>query len=365
MRWQEMLHQSFTRAEDLTALLEMTPEEEKRMEEILELYPMSIPSYYLSLVDLSDPEDPIRKMCIPSVYETDLDGAFDTSGEASNTVMPGLQHKYLQTALVLSTSNCAMYCRHCFRRRLVGLSDDEVGKNIDAMVDYIRDHEEITNVLISGGDSFMNSNETIERYLKSLCDVEHLDLIRFGTRIPVVLPMRITEDPELQSILAEYNRKKPIYVITQFNHPRECTPQAKEAIGLLLRMGIVVKNQTVLLKGVNDDPRVLGELLRNLTRMGVVPYYVFQCRPVTGVKNQFQVPLEQGVRIVDEAKNLQNGQGKCFRYAMAHETGKIEILGKGEDGRMLFKYQQAKDPADWSRIFTRKLEEGQCWLDDE
>ena len=127
-------------------------------------------------------------------------------------------------------------------------------------------------------------------------------------------------------------------------------------------MGIVVKNQTVLLKGVNDDPKVLGQLLRELTAAGVVPYYIFQCRPVRGVKNQFQVPLEKGVRIVDEAKNMQNGQGKCIRYCMSTPRGKIEILGQLPDGKMLFKFNQAKDPADAAKIMMLDLEPGQCWL---
>ena len=208
----------------------------------------------------------------------------------------------------------------------------------------------------------MMSNRMIRRYLETLTAMDHLDLIRFGTRVPVVFPDRVLQDPELQEMFREYADKKQLYIVTQFNHPRELTAKAKEVIRLFLKMGIVVKNQTVLLKGVNDDPKVLGQLLRELTAAGVVPYYIFQCRPVRGVKNQFQVPLEKGARIVDEAKNMQNGQGKCIRYCMSTPRGKIEILGQLPDGKMLFKFNQAKDPADAAKIMMLDLEPGQCWL---
>ncbi|HIY02091.1 MAG TPA: KamA family radical SAM protein [Candidatus Blautia faecipullorum] len=352
----------YTKASEIKDYLGLTEEEEKQMQVILERFPMSVPDYYLSLIDKNDPADPIRRMCIPSLTETDLSGDFDTSGEADNTVQTGLQHKYTQTALVLSTNCCSMYCRHCFRKRLVGVDNTETAKQFDSMMQYIEEHKELTNVLVSGGDSLMLPNHMIRKYLQRLTAMEHLDLIRFGTRIPVVFPDRVLKDPELQEIFREYADKKQIYIVTQFNHPKELTPQAKEVIRIFRKMGIIVKNQTVLLKGVNDDPKVLGQLLRDLTAAGVVPYYIFQCRPVRGVKNQFQVPLEKGVRIVDEAKNMQNGQGKCIRYCMSTPRGKIEVLGQLPDGKMLFKFNQAKDSADAGRIMMLDLEPGQCWL---
>ena len=352
----------YTTASDVRDYLGLSDEEEKQMQVILEHFPMSVPEYYLSLINKDDPNDPIRRMCIPSLTETDLSGDFDTSGEADNTVQTGLQHKYTQTALVLSTNCCAMYCRHCFRKRLVGIDDKETAKNFENMMQYIREHKELTNVLVSGGDSLMMPDKMIRRYLEELTSMEHLDLVRFGTRVPVVFPDRILKDTELQDMFREFADRKQLYIVTQFNHPRELTPKAREVIRLFLKMGIVIKNQTVLLKGVNDNPEVLGLLLRKLTAAGIVPYYIFQCRPVRGVKNQFQVPLEKGVRIVDEAKNMQNGQGKCIRYCMSTPRGKIEILGQLPDGKMLFKFNQAKDPADAARILTLELEPGQCWL---
>ena len=189
---------------------------------------------------------------------------------------------------------------------------------------------------------------------------------RFGSRLPVTLPERIYGDAELLDMFAEYSKKKTLIVVTQFNHPRELTEKAALAVRSLLERGIQVRNQTVLLRGVNDSGEVLGELLSGLTRIGVSPYYIFQCRPVTGVKGRFQVPLAEGCRIVDEAKSRQNGIGKSVRYAMSHPRGKIEIIGRlPGSGEMIFKFHQAKNPDELARIFTLPLEGHETWLDDE
>lgn len=358
---------SFTRVSQLSEILKLRDPEIQRMGEILRRYPMRITPYYLSLIDWEKGEsDPIRRMCIPSVQETDMSGSFDTSGEGSNTVMRGLQHKYHETVLILSTSRCAMYCRHCFRKRLVGADKEaEAQGEIAAMAAYVSAHPEINNVLISGGDAFMNDNGVILEYLERFCVIDSLDFIRFGTRIPVVLPERIYEDEELLSMLSAYGKKKQLYVVTQFNHPREITEQSIRAVKELMAAGVVLRNQTVLLKGVNDDPAVLGELLRGLTSIGVLPYYIFQCRPVTGVKNQFQVPMLKGIDIVEQARNMQNGQGKTVRYCMSHPLGKIEFIGKLHEQRLLMKFHQAKSDADAGRIFTVDVGENDSWLPED
>lgn len=231
MNWREELRSNITKAEELRGYLKLSDEETSRLEAILEHFPMTITRYYLSLINWDDPKDPIRRMCIPSIEENDMTGKFDTSGEADNTILPGLQHKYNETVLILSTHRCAMYCRHCFRKRLVGISDDETADNVAEMADYIRQHAEISNALISGGDAFLNSNAVIRRYLELFSDIEHLDLIRFGTRTPVVLPARIYDDPELLETLQTYSQRKKIYVVTQFNHPAELTGEAKKSGG--------------------------------------------------------------------------------------------------------------------------------------
>ena len=353
----------YTSVSEIGGRLGLSRQEADKLSSIVETYPLAVPEYYFSLIDPKDPDDPIRKMCIPSGEEMDGAGERDTSGESDNTVAIGLQHKYPQTVLILSTNHCAMYCRHCFRKRMVGATEEEINKNFLDTVRYIKAHPDVNNVLITGGDALMLSREMLARYLEAFTAMDQLDFVRLGSRIPVVFPQRVLEDEALQALLKKYAAKKQIFLITQFNHPREVTEEAAQCVRVFREMGIVVRNQTVLLKGVNDDPAILGELMKRLTRIGVLPYYVFQCRPVRGVKNRFQVPLVEGAWIVDEAKAMQNGQGKAFRYCMSTPKGKVEILGQLDDGRMLFKFHQAKDPANNARIFAMDLAEDQCWID--
>lgn len=239
MNWKQMLRGSIRDVEGLRKVLPMDDTEAVQMEKIIEKYPLCINPYYLSLINRDDPKDPIRKMCVPDIYEFSEGGQEDTSGEAENTVIQGMQHKYKQTALILSTNQCAMYCRHCFRKRMVGASSEEIASQLPAMADYVRSHKEINNVLISGGDAFLNSNETILKYLRYFASIPTLDFIRFGTRVPVVLPQRIYEDDELLRILENYSEKKQIIIVTQFNHPRELTPEAIQAIRDLRNVGCI------------------------------------------------------------------------------------------------------------------------------
>ncbi|MDO4540843.1 MAG: KamA family radical SAM protein [Syntrophomonadaceae bacterium] len=363
MKWQEELKCNITTADQLAGYLPLSSEEIDDINHIIREYPMSIPRYYLGLIDGEDPDDPIRKLCVPAVTESMRGGSLDTSGELQNTKIEGLQHKYGQTALILSTHLCAMYCRHCFRKRLVGMNESENARRFDDIVQYIAEHEEIDNVLISGGDAFMNSNRMLEKYLQKLTAIEHVKLIRFGSRTPVVMPSRISSDQEFLDILYHYGQKVQIYVVTQFNHPRELTPEAREAIDMLLARKIIISNQTVLLNAVNDDPATLAQLMNELTHCSIVPYYLFQCRPVTGVLDQFQVPLLRSCDIVREAQAMLNGHAKRFRYIMSHVTGKIEIIGRKDD-TVLFKYHQAAHEKDNGRMFAIKPSRDQCWLPD-
>ncbi len=331
MEWCE--EKRFTEAAQISDYLKLSREEERQMQKIVEVYPMAVTSYYLSLVDPEDTEDPIRKMCIPTLRESDWEGEFDTSGEASNTVEVGLQHKYRETALILSTNHCAMYCRHCFRKRLVGMSDEEISKNFDAAVSYIAAHKEVSNVLITGGDSMMLSDDMIEKYLQAFTQMEHLDLIRFGTRIPVVFPDRILKDERLQEILRTYAKKKQIYTATQFNHPQGTDGKARRLLRLLTEMGIVIKNQAVLLKGVNDSPRVLGQLLKDLTASGVVPYYVFQCRPVPGSEKSVSGTTERGNPHCRRSKKYAERTGKMHPLLYVAAPGQGRGSGRASKWR--------------------------------
>ena len=325
---------------------------------------MSITKYYLSLIDPNDPNDPIRKMAVPSKWEMDVSGSYDTSGESESTKMVGLQHKYSQTALLLATNVCGMYCRHCFRKRLVGVSTSEVLANLENAIRYIKEHQEVNNVLITGGDPFLLDTHILERFLIGLSEIPHLQFIRFGTRTPVTFPDRINLDDSLLELLSRYSDKdRRIYIVTQFNHPREITPQSIEAVDRLIRSGVVINNQTVLLRGVNDNPGVLGELQNRLVGIGVCPYYIFQCRPVKRVKKHFQVPLAEGYRIVEEAKGMMNGHSKRFKYIMSHWTGKIEILAV-MGNEIYLKYHQTRDPRNIGKVFKKRLTPTAGWLDD-
>ena len=363
-KWKAILQSSIRDAASLREMLNLTDEEVNSIQAIAEDYPMCVNPYYLGLIVPDDPNDPIRRMSIPDAAEFVSGGNADTSGEASNTVVRGMQHKYRQTALILSTNQCAMYCRHCFRKRMAGKENqDETAVDIYAMAEYVRVHPEINNVLISGGDAFLNSNDTIRKYLEVFSEIPSIHYIRFGTRTPVVLPQRITEDEELVRILHEYGTKTQIIIVTQFNHPRELTGEAKKAVRILHQNGCVIRNQTVLLKGVNDNEQTLADLMNGLVSAGVIPYYLFQCRPAAGVKNQFQVPIRKAVDIVDGAKKHMSGQAKGFRYAMSHPTGKIEILGNTGQG-VLFKYHQAKHDDNHARYIVKNLSPNDCWLDE-
>jgi len=364
MAWEKELEESISTIAQLGDYIELTPEMEQQLQKIVAIHPMRITQYYMSLIDKYDPNDPIRKMAVPSEEELNLLGSYDTSGEQENTMMSGLQHKYAQTALVLATNRCATYCRFCFRKRLVGLPTEEILQRFNDAVKYIENHEEINNVLISGGDPFVLSTGVIKEFLEKLSTISHLDFIRFGTRVPVTFPDRILEDDELVTLLKNNSQEnRRLYVVTQFNHPREITQKATDAVSRLIRSGVILDNQTVLLKGVNDDPETLAELQNKLVSIGVIPYYLFQCRPVKRVKNNFQVPLYKGYEIVEAAKKKLNGHSKRFKYIMSHQTGKIEIVGVMED-YIYFKYHQAKAHEDIGKFFKRKINKTAGWLDE-
>lgn len=366
MPWREKLKNNISTVEQLKKHIDLSTKERKKIQKIIEKHPMGISQYYMSLIQEkgSYDHDPIKRMIVPQIEELNLEGSYDPSGEEQNTKMPGLQHKYVQTALILATNRCAAYCRYCFRKRLVGLPSEEILRRLNDAIRYIDKHKEINNVLISGGDPFILPTGVIKKLLEKLSVIDHLNFIRFGTRVPVVFPERILEDIEFVDILKENSHKKRrIYVVTQFNHPREITEKSTEAVSRLIESGIIVNNQTVLLKGVNDDSEILSELLNKLVSIGANPYYVFQCRPVKRVKYHFQVPLYRGYFIVEEAKKGLNGHSKRFRYVMSHRTGKIEILGIIDDS-FIFKYHQAKNPKNLGRIFTRRVSKTAGWLDD-
>ena len=365
MVWQKELRNNIRTIDELKKYIALTKTEERKLKKVVKIHPMSITRYYLSLINKKDKNDPIRKIIVPAVEELDVAGSYDTSGEKDNTKMVGLQHKYGQTALIISTSRCPAYCRFCFRKRLVGLDSEELLTRFNDAVKYIKKHKEIDNVLISGGDAWMLPTRIIKKFLNMLEPIQHIQYIRFGSRMPVTFPDRILKDPELLKVLKKHSMKKDIYLVTHFNHPNEITTKSKKAIKKILDSGVAVNNQTVLMKGVNDNSKVLSDLLNNLIEIGVLPYYVFQCRPVSRVKHHFQVPLYDGYQIFEESKRKVKGHILCKRlkYVMSHKTGKVEIIGiKGNE--IYLKYHQARNPKNLGKFFTKKLTKEAAWLDE-
>jgi lysine 2,3-aminomutase len=334
----------------------------ENMRLVADKYPLRITSYYLNLINWDDPDDPIRRIAIPSCGEEKASGSFDTSGELRNTKLRGLQHKYRETALILTTNICSVYCRHCFRKRLVGLAENEVVTDWDSVTAYIKEHKEITNVLLSGGDPLVLETLYLQDMLRRLADIAHIQYVRIGTRVPVVLPQRIIEDEALHEAFREFLRHgKQLYITTQYNHARELTLESRLAVKMVRQDGLIVNNQTVLLKGVNDSPEALAELQIALSNTGVLPYYVFQCRPVMSVRDAFQVPFYEGCQIVDAARQRLDGLSKRFRFVMSHPTGKIEILGWSKGG-IHAKYLQTNQKSLHNKIFHAPMTKDAGWL---
>lgn len=319
--------------------------------------------YYLSLIDWDDPADPIRRIIVPDLQELDEWGRLDPSDEKTYTVTPGLEHKYNSTALFLVSNVCEGICRYCFRKRVFIDPRSACLKDISAAVAYVRGHEEITNVLLTGGDPLALVTSKLRDIIRRLRTIEHVEIIRIGTKMPAFNPYRILDDPTLPEIIETYSTKrKKIYLMTHFVHPRELTEPAVEGVGLLQKAGALVANQTPLIRGINDDPQVLGDLLGKLSFIGAVPYYIFQCRPAIG-NRAYTVPIEEGYKIVEQAKALVSGLAKRARFVMSHSTGKIEIVGMTR-GRVYFKYHRAADDADSGRFFIVKRNPNAYWLDD-
>ncbi|UCF06384.1 MAG: KamA family radical SAM protein [bacterium] len=364
MEWQEELQRSICDVERLKDLMSLSRRQEAHLKQIIKRHPMRITRYYASLIDWTNPSDPLMRMVVPDTGEMNLSGSYVTSGESLSTKMRGLQHKYRETALILATSRCPQYCRHCFRKRLVGLPTEEVLQRFADAARYIEQHREINNVLISGGDPLMLSTAILRNFLNKLLGIPHLAYVRIGTRSPVSFPDRILKDGSLVELLRKHTSMwKRLYVVTQYNHPAEITEPSVAAVNKLRDAGTAIINQTVLLRGVNDDPDTLADLLHKLTKIGVCPYYVFQCRSVKRVKRRFQIPLAEGYRIVEKTKSMLDGPSKRFRYVMSHRNGKIEIIGiMGNE--IYFKYHQARDPKNIGRFFKRKLVPDAGWLDD-
>jgi lysine 2,3-aminomutase len=348
---------------DIRDIPQLSAEERHRLKDVTDRFPFRSNEYYLSLIDWDDPDDPIRKVAIPDPAELEEWGTLDASEESAYVVAPGVEHKYDQTALVLLTNRCAGYCRYCFRKRLFMQMNTEVVRDLTQGFDYIRNHPEITNVLVSGGDPLFLSTRRLEAVIREVREIDHVKIVRIGTRIPVTNPYRIIGDPALLEMIREFSTPtRRIYVVTHFVHPRELTDAAIEGLDLLCRAGAVLANQTPLLRGINDDPVILGDLLRRLSFAGVAPYYIFQCRPTLGNRH-FAVPVEEAYRIFEQAKSHCSGLAKRPVFAMSHRTGKIRVVGL-DDECIYFKYHQAARRENIGKFMVFANNPAAVWFDE-
>jgi len=367
--WKDELKNNITSVDGLEEYISLNTQEAKDIREVADRHPMNIPRYYLELINPNDPDDPIRKLAIPSTDELILAGSMgettgDPYGDDKHDKGNGILHKYPYTALVVATEYCSMYCRHCFRKRMVGLPNDQTVKSFQEAAKYIAEHKKIKNVVMSGGDPLLLPTEALRKMLDALRGIEHLNYIRIGSRAPVVFPIRLFDD-ELINLLTDFNREKPLYVPTHFNHPNEITPEAKEAVQRLRSAGVTVNNQAVLLRGVNDTVEMLTKLMDGLLQIGVNPYYLYQCMPVERVRHHFQVPIKQGVDLVDDARRKMDGYAKRFKFIIGHDIGKLEICGRVDD-KLILKQLHARPghQEESSRILVRQLNDNGGWLDD-
>lgn len=347
----------------LEKIPELSTNEKKVLKEVEDKFSFRTNTYYQSLINWDDPNDPIRRIIMPSLEELDAWGELDASGEHKYTRAPGLEHKYEYTALLLVNNVCGGYCRFCFRKRLFMEENDEVTNDLTEAIEYIRNNKNINNVLMTGGDPLLLSTRKLEGIIKQVREIDHVQIIRIGSKMLAFNPYRVLEDPTLLEMLSKYSTpEKRIYLVVHFNHPRELTPQAIEALDKVIKSGIIPVNQTPLLRGVNDDPEVLAELMNKLSYIGVPPYYVFQCRPTLGNK-MFSVPIEEGLEIFEQARMKCSGLAKRARYAMSHATGKIEILGM-TDELIYFRYHRSANPDEKGKFMAFRRNPEAHWFDD-
>lgn len=321
-RWQ--LRNRLTSIPQVAEFFGLTPHEVELLSRVSDAYHFAVTPYYLSLVRFGDPEDPIARQAIPSAeeYYGMETGEDDPLEEEKDMPVPGLTHRYPDRCLMVVTNFCSTYCRHCTRKRIWALGEGAKTEfELTKMFNYVKRREEIRDVIVSGGDPLTLPNDRIEFILKGLRKIPHVEIIRIGTRVPVVLPMRI--DDALCAVLEKYG---PIWVNTQFNHPREVTEDAARACDRLLRAGVPVNNQTVLLRGVNDHPEIIRRLNTELLRAKVRPYYLFQCDQVRGLEH-FRTRLSKGIEIMEALRGHTSGLAvPSFVVDVPGGGGKIPLM---------------------------------------
>lgn len=353
-------------AEHITRLeqvRELSERERAELKPVEQKFVFRTNTYYQGLVNWNDPHDPIRRLVIPEHSELVESGKLDASEEISYTRVPGLQHKYRDTALLLVNDVCGAYCRFCFRKRLFLDDNHEAVKDVSLGLQYIASHSEITNVLLTGGDPLVLSTLKLQSIIEQVRRIDHVKIIRIGTKMPAFDPQKLYSDDLFMNLLRTYSTPDArIYIMAHFTHPRELTREAIRCLDALQRSGAITVNQTPMIAGINDDPQVLADLLSRLSFAGVTPYYVFQCRPTMG-NSAYSVPLEEACQIFQKAQARCSGLAKRARFVMSHVSGKIEIIAV-KDSFVYMRYLQASAPEYEGRFMVLPSNKKAHWLDD-
>jgi lysine 2,3-aminomutase len=322
--WKWQVRNRIETLEELKKYIHLTPEEEQGIRESLKTLRMAITPYYLSLIDTENPDCPVRTQAIPSAQElhkssADLD---DPLHEDTDSPVPGLTHRYPDRVLFLITDMCSMYCRHCTRRRFAGQHDAATPKDrIERCIEYIAKTPQVRDVLLSGGDALLVDDSKLEYIISRLREIPHVEVIRIGSRTPVVCPQRIT--PELVAMLRKYH---PVWLNTHFNHPNEITPESTKACAMLVDAGIPLGNQSVLLRGINDCTHVMKELVKGLVKIRVRPYYIYQCDLSVGIEH-FRTPVSKGIEIIENLRGHVSGYAvPTFVVDAPGGGGKIPVM---------------------------------------
>jgi lysine 2,3-aminomutase len=302
--WHWQLRNRLSTAEDFDKLLNMTDQQRADLERCMGKFRMAVTPYYASLMDPDDPKCPVRMQGVPSPLELVVHGEDmeDAIAETIDSPTPNITHRYPDRVLFVVTEMCSMYCRHCTRRRIVGGHESMVSQKVIAdAITYIERNKEVRDVLISGGDPLVLSDEQLEEILARVRAIDHVEIMRIGSRMPVVCPQRIT--PELVAMLKKYH---PLYLNTHFNHPKEITPDSTRACAMLADAGINLGNQSVLLRGINDCANVMRKLVHGLLRIRVKPYYLYQCDLAMGT-NHFRTSVAKGIEIYESLRGHTTG----------------------------------------------------------
>jgi len=322
--WHWQVRNRITTVEQLSSVIKITQSEQTGIRECLKHLRMAITPYYASLIETQNPRCPIRRQAVPTEKELMIDhwDMVDPLSEDEDSPVKGITHRYPDRVLFLVTDQCSMYCRHCTRRRFAGQLDKPLRRDqIDNAIEYIRETPEVRDVLLSGGDPLLLGDEVLEYILKKLRMIKHVEIIRIGTRTPVVLPQRIT--PELCALLKKYH---PIWLNTHFNHPKEITSESSKACEMLSDAGVPLGNQSVLLRGINDSPYIMTELVHRLVEIRVRPYYIYQCDLSHGI-GHFRTSIRKGIAIMEAL--IGNTSGFCVPVFVVDAPGgggKIRVM---------------------------------------